>query len=101
MEDYFTYDYGARDEFTIVVLDKDTDIVETATAMFADSRIEAGVAGNYVGFSGITEQTFNEDDRLGRWSGKIPTDLLTTPDDEPWEISAGRIVSLEMIIEKR
>ena len=91
MPDYFTYDFAARDEFSVVVFDSDTDILGTTSAMFANSRIEAGVAGNYVGVSGITEQTFNEDDRLGRWSGRIPTSLLTTPDDEVWEISAGRI----------
>lgn len=102
----FAYNPERGDEFTILVLDSDTDIAKQAFAMISRPRfaVAAGISED-VGVQAslefeLNEQTFNEDDRLGRWSGKIPHDVLTGPANGEWELSFDRVASLRMVVEK-
>ncbi len=82
-------------------MDSDTDAVRKVAEVLAQARIGVTVGEVHVGIQGITEATFNRDDRLGRWSGPIPTDKLLDDDDTPWTLEFDRITSLEMVIEKK
>jgi hypothetical protein len=101
MPEYFHYNVENKDEFTIVILDQDTEVLRKATEVFSQARLQAGGGTAYIGVQGITEATFNQDDRLARWTGKIPAELLRGDEDADWELSFDRVTSLKMKIEKR
>jgi hypothetical protein len=96
----FKYSAKDKDELTILVKDSDSDLAKK----FADSLSKFRVIedGKESGFAiQVTENSFNEDETLGRWSGKIPTNSLNQYADVVWDIPIfGDVLSLKVLIEE-
>jgi hypothetical protein len=97
---YFRYSIKDKDEITILIKDKDTDVVALTSKAISSARIV--VDDKASGFQiNVNEDSFNGDDTIGRWSGKIPSQYLMSNDDSVWNISFGDVLNLKMIVEKK
>lgn len=100
MPKYFRYSIKDKDEITILIKDKDTDIVAITSKAISSARIV--VDDKASGFQiNVNEDSFNGDDTIGRWSGKIPSQYIMSNDDSVWNISFGDVLNLKMIVEKK
>ncbi|MCH7727498.1 MAG: hypothetical protein IH991_13595 [Planctomycetes bacterium] len=91
MSKFFTYNPGKKDFLTILVLDRDTSVIDIA---WETIRKMGG------GFVRLPEKTWDEDDLIGRWEGPIPRELLASNEDIEWKLSFDHVVELRMVIEK-
>jgi hypothetical protein len=100
MPKYFRYSIKDKDEITILIKDKDTDVMALTSKAISSARIV--VDDKASGFQiNVNEDSFNDDDTIGRWSGKIPSQYIMSNDDSVWNISFGDVLNLKMIVEKK
>jgi len=98
MPNFMDYSIINKDELVILVKDKDSEAIKTTADLI--SGIQLIVKGKPYGLRvGVDENSFREDDALGRWSGKIPAEILQKGVDSIWKLSFGKINSLEIFVE--